>query len=133
MVDFVDFLKEHWNPANTHDKTPFIGYFPPHFPDNYNVGIILREIEDENDELGIRRQHQDAKSYDLFECQCIEKSKAYCREFYQEVRRICRLGKELLNDPEHSWLDWTGGRWGGVEYRKTFTMQLFAFRSGIAY
>ena len=130
-MNVADYFRSNWDKTKTHNKKPFIGFNPPDSELNYHVAIIFKERSDDIDELGLDRSHQSSGSFDLFECICIETSQELCKDFRDEVRRICRL--KFSGDEDYTMFDWSGGTWGGGHNRRTFILNILAFRSGVPF
>jgi len=138
--DIVSYFIDNWDPANTSGNTPIIGYDidnddtedgDAYVIGNYNDGVFFKNITDDADEIGLGRTHQDEDSEDIYECTIVNTSKPLCKEYLDEIRRICLL---ILNDDEHSWLDWLkGGRWSGPKHRKVFMLNVLFSKAGIPF
>ncbi len=136
MTDIINLILTQWNPSNTDDITPNMLYDVPQgnkSSRNYNQAIFLKDMEDDLDELGLERTHQDSNSRDVFECDIFAKTKSRARKFRDELRRIARIDITCYGDDEYALLDWQGGRWMPEAKRWHWNMVLLAFRSGYVF
>lgn len=133
MTDVATLLKDNWNKDNTDNILPSILYDPPNSSRNYHRVVMLKDMNDHIDEIGLNRSHQNSESMDVLECEIVEPNKERMKKLFREIRRICRLKNILDGDEDYSLLDWEGGRWGGLHGRYTFTMMIYAYRSGMEF
>lgn len=136
MTDVIELILAQWNPSNTDDITPNILYEVPQgtkSSHNYNQSIFLKDMEDDLNELGLERTHQDSKSRDVFECDIFAKTKSRAKKFRDELRRIARIDITCYGDDEYALLDWQGGRWMPEAKRWHWNMSLMAYRSGYVF
>ena len=136
MTDVITIISNNWDDSNTGGITPQFFYEAPESPfshRNFNQCISFDLIEDDIDDLGINRSHQDAESKDMFSLIIKDFTKVLCLKFKDEIRRICRIKNLLIGDDEYSWFDWQGGKYTPHSTWKQFDMILFAFRAGIEF
>lgn len=136
MTDIIDLIQAQWDASKTDNITPDIYYETPqskYSSNNFNQAIFLREIEDDLNELGLERSHQDSDSRDIFECKTFAKTKDRAKKFRNELRRIARLDETCFGNDEYALLDWQGGRWMPEAKRWHWNMMLIAFRSGFPF
>lgn len=133
MTDLKTVLKNNIDKSKIDNRPIKIIYNPPKSANNYGRVIELKYMEDNIDDLDLFRSHQDAESADIFQCTIVERTRVKTKNVVDEVRRICRKRDLFNTTDEYALLDWVGGKWGGVNNRWTFTMQIHAFRSGIAF
>ena len=136
MTDVITIILNNWDISNTDQIIPDIFYEAPESPNshrNFNRCISLKLIEDDIDDLGLNRSHQDVDSKDMFDIIIKDFTKPLCMKFVKEIRRICRIKTLLHGDEDYSWLDWQGGRYTPHSNWKQFQMMLFAFRAGVEF
>jgi hypothetical protein len=136
MTDVITIISNNWDKTKTDNIIPKIFYEAPESPfshRNFNQCISFDLIEDDIDDLGLNRSHQDVESKDMFTLIIKDFTKALCMKFVREIRRICRIKNLLIGDDEYSWLDWQGGTYTPHSYWKQFDMRLFAFRAGVSF
>lgn len=136
MTDVITIISNNWDKTNTDNIVPKMFHEAPESPHssrNYNRCISFKLTEDDIDDLGIDRSHQDVESKDMFEIKICDFTKALCMKFVKEFRRICRIKGLLHGDDEYTWFDWQGGSYIPNSYRKEFQMLLFAFRAGVSF
>lgn len=136
MTDVITIISNNWDNSKTDGITPQLFFEAPESPythRNFNRCVSFKLIEDDLDDLGINRSHQDMESKDMFDIIIKDFTKALCMKFVKEIRRICRIKTLLNEDEDYSWLDWQGGRYTPHSTWKQFQMMLFAFRAGVSF
>ena len=136
MADVITIISNNWDNSNTDGITPLFFYEAPESPyshRNFSQCISFDLLEDDIDDLGLNRSHQDVDSKDMFNLVIKEFTKALCMKFKNEIRRICRIKHLLHGDEDYSWLDWQGGKYTPHSTWKQVDMMLFAFRAGISF
>lgn len=133
MTDVIELIQAQWDANKTDNVTPVMYYEAPQGTKtnrNYNQAIFFLDMEDNLDEIGLERTHQDSESKDIFKCDIYCKTKERAKKFRDELRRIARNDETCYGDDEYAMLDWQGGRWIPEAKRWHFNMLVFAFRSG---
>ena len=136
MTDVITLFLAQWNPSNTDGITPGMYYDVPQgnkSSRNYNQAVFFKDQEDNLDEIGLERTHQNSESRDIFTCDIFAKTKSRAKKFRDELRRIARSDATCYGDDEYALLDWQGGRWIEEAQRWHFNMIVFAYRSGIEF
>ncbi len=136
MTDVITIILNNWDISNTDQIIPDFFYEAPESPHshrNFNRCVSFDLVEDDIDDLGINRSHQDMDSKDMFSLIIKDFTKDLCLKFKDEIRRICRIKTLLHGDEDYSWLDWQGGKYTPHTHWKQFDMMLFAFRAGVSF
>lgn len=136
MTDVITLIQAQWDSTKTDDITPEMYYEKPQgnkSSNNFSQAIFFKDVEDNIDELGLNRSHQDSESRDVLECDIYAKTKSRAKKFREELRRVCRLDATCYMDNEYALLDWEGGRWVIEAKRWHWNMFILAYRSGVGF